>query len=373
MNHRIKTLTVCAAVLLIAGGCHRESDDAATDTTATAKPAALRNVRTETVATASFQRTIETTGTVAFDQNRSTQVLSPISGPVSRILVNIGSRVSRGEPLAVVASPDFAADVSALRKAEATARNARRIADLDQQLFKNDAIARRDLEQAQTDAINAEADRDAAIQQVRSLGVDDSTIGAIRDNRPVENLGGIIRSPINGTIVERLVSPGQLLAAATTPTFTVADLSSVWVMANVFEADLPSVHIGDTAGVIAGNETLPGKVDYIAALVDPNTRAVSVRLEVPNPGDVLKRDMYVRVALHPQRQAQGILVPVSAVLRDDENLPYVFVQKPDGTFARQQVQIGSRVGDRHEITSGLTPGQSIVVEGAVFLQTEEHP
>lgn len=374
MKNPMKRLTISAAVLLlVASSCHRESDEAATDTTATAKPAALRNVRTEPVATASFQRTIETTGTVAFDQNRSTQVLSPISGPVARILVNVGSRVSHGEALALVASPDFATDVSTLRKAEATARNARRIADLDQQLFKNDAIARRDLEQAQTDAINAEADLDAAIQQLRSLGVDDNTIAAIRDNRPVENLGGIIRSPISGTVVERLVSPGQLLQASTTPTFTVTDLSSVWVMANVFEADLPAVHIGDSADVIAGSQTLPGKVDYIAALVDPSTRAVSVRLEVLNPGAVLKRDMYVRVAIHPQQKAQGILVPVSAVLRDDQNLPFVLVQKPDGTFGRQQVQIGSRVGDRQEITGGLAPGQSIVVEGGVFLQTEEHP
>lgn len=374
MKIPMKRLTISAAVLLlVASSCHRESDEAATDTTATAKPAALRNVRTEPVATASFQRTIETTGTVAFDQNRSTQVLSPISGPVARILVNVGSRVSHGEALALVASPDFAADVSTLRKAEATARNARRIADLDQQLFKNDAIARRDLEQAQTDAINAEADLDAAIQQVRSLGVDDNTIAAIRDNRPVENLGGIIRSPISGTVVERLVSPGQLLQASTTPTFTVTDLSSVWVMANVFEADLPAVHIGDSADVIAGSQTLPGKVDYIAALVDPSTRAVSVRLEVLNPGAVLKRDMYVRVAIHPQQKAQGILVPVSAVLRDDQNLPFVLVQKPDGTFGRQQVQIGSRVGDRQEITGGLAPGQLIVVEGGLFLQTEEHP
>ncbi len=374
MNHLTRTLTVCAvALLVIAGACQKQSDAPATDTTATAKSALPPNVQTATVATTPYQRTIETTGTVAFDQNRSTQVLSPISGPVSRILVNIGSRVRRGQALATVSSPDFAADVSALRKAEATARNTRRIADLDQQLFKNDAIARRDVEQAQTDAINAEADRDAAIQELRSLGVDENTISAIRQNRPVENLGGIIHSPISGEVVEKLVSPGQLLQAATTPTFTVADLSSVWVMANVFEADLPSVHVGDTAEVTAGSQNLSGKVDYIAAIVDPNTRAVAVRLEVPNPGEVLKRDMYVRVAIHSQQRAQGILIPVSAVLRDDQNLPFVFVQKPDGTFARQQVQIGSRLGDQQEITGGLTPGQTIVIEGAIFLQTEEHP
>lgn len=371
MNGMTRTLAGAAAALLLLAGCGKNHESDATDATTAARQTPPPNIQTASVTTTSFQRTIDTTGTVAFDQNRSTQVLSPISGPVSRILANVGSRVGRGQALALVSSPDFAAAVSALRKAEATAKNARHIADLDEQLFKNDAIARRDLEQAQTDAVNAEADRDAAIQQLRSLGVDDNTITAIRENKPVENLGGIIRSPISGEVVERLVTPGQLLQAGTTPTFTVADLSSVWVMANVFEADLPSVHVGDTADVIAGTgQTLRGTVDYIAALVDPNTRAVSVRLEVPNPGEVLRRDMYVRVELHSRQPAQGILVPVSAVLRDAQNLPYVFVKKADGTFARQQVQIGSRYGDQQEITAGLTAGQTIVVQGSVFLQTE---
>jgi len=368
----------CKAILGIAiaaaltMSCHKAANDAATTET-TEKQATPQNVRTQTVSLSTFQRTIETTGTVAFNQNRSTQVLSPISGPVSRILVSIGTRVGRGEALAVVSSPDFAAAVSALRKAEATARNARRIATLDEQLFKNDAIARRDLEQAQTDAVNAEADRDAAVQQPRSLGVDPNTINSIRDNKPVENLGGVIRSPISGTVVERLVSPGQLLQAATTPTFTIADLSSVWVMANVFEADLPSVHAGDPADVITGSgQTLPGKVDYIAAIVDPNTRAVSVRIDVANPGEVLRRDMYVRVAIHSRTATQGIVVPVSAIMRDEENLPYVFVAKPGGGgFERRRVSIGSRAGDQQQVTAGLQPGDSIVVEGGLFLGGSE--
>ncbi|HSP16074.1 MAG TPA: efflux RND transporter periplasmic adaptor subunit [Thermoanaerobaculia bacterium] len=368
-----KTTLGLATALALMMSCHQASDTAPTDSAA-AKAAAPNNVRTQAVELSTFRRAIETTGTVAFNQNRSTQVLSPISGPVSRILVGVGARVSRGEALAVVASPDFAADVSALRKAEATARNARRIADLDQQLFKNDAIARRDLEQAQTEAVNAEADRDAAIQQLRSVGLDETTIAAIRENRPVENLGGLIRAPISGTVVEKLVSPGQLLQAATTPAFTVADLSRVWVLANVFEKDLPSVHIGDAADVITGSgQTLPGKVDYIAAIVDPATRAVSVRLDVANPGEVLKRDLYVRVTIHSQTPAQGLLVPVSAVLRDDENLPYVFVSKAGGGFERRRVTIGSRIGDRQEITAGLRASESIVVEGGLFLETEEHP
>src|SRR5262249_12468212 len=160
-----------------------------------------------------------------------TAVLAPLSGPVSRLLVEVGSRVRRGQPLAVVTSPDFAAGVSALRKAEAAARNARRIADTDRQLFQNDALSRRELEQAESDAVAPEADRDAALEQLRSLGVAAKTIADLRENRPVGQLGGEIRAPLDGTVVEKLISPGQLLQAGATPCFTVADLSRIWVQA----------------------------------------------------------------------------------------------------------------------------------------------
>jgi cobalt-zinc-cadmium efflux system membrane fusion protein len=356
-------------------GCEKNGD-AGSDAAApkpkelTLDPAQRQRIRLQTTALSGFRRTIETTGTVSFDQNRATQVLSPMSGPVERILVEVGAPVGRGQTLAIVASPDFAAAVSALRKAEATARNARRVAELDQQLWKNDAIARRDMEQAQTDAVSAEADRDSALQALRDLGVDAKTLDDIRENRPITNAGGSIRSPLNGTVVEKVISPGQLLQAGTTPCFTVADLSTVWVMANIFQADLPFVAPGDPAQIItgAGGGVLPGRVDYISAVVDPATRAIAVRIVAPNPGQVLKKDLYVRVAIQSNRETMGLLVPVSAVLRDDENLPIVFVAVPDGSFARRRVGIGSRVGDRQEITSGLAGGETIVVEGALFLQ-----
>jgi len=347
------------------------SSDAPKARDLTLDPAQRQKIRLETVALSPFRRTIETTGTVAFDQNRATQVLAQISGPVSRIQVEVGARVARGQALATVASPDFAADVSALRKAEALAKNARRVADLDQQLWKNDAIARRDMEQAETDAVSAEADRDAALQQLRDLGVNAKTLGEIQQNKSTYGAGGLIRSPLAGTVVEKLITPGQLLQAGTTPCFTVADLSTVWVMANIFETDLPFVAPGDTARVLTSGtgEPITGKVDYISALVDPTTRAVAVRIVAPNPHEALKRDLYVRTEIQSSRQSTGLLVPVSAILRDDENLPFVFVAKADGTFPRRRVGIGPRVGDRQEITSGLSAGETVVAEGGLFLQT----
>jgi cobalt-zinc-cadmium efflux system membrane fusion protein len=339
----------------------------------TLSPEQLGRVKVAPLVASSFRRSVETTGTVAFDADRATQVIAPISGPVSRLLVSVGAAVKAGEALATVASPDFASAVGAYRKAEASARNARRIAALDQELFKNDGIARRDMEQAETDAVSAEADRDAALQQLHALGVDEAALDEIRQGRSVPTAGGAIRSPIDGTVVEKLITPGQLLQAGTTACFTVADLSTVWVMANIFESDLGFVAVGDPAEITtaASADPFPGAVDYIAALVDPNTRAIGVRIVARNPQRVLKRDLYVRVKIQSKRDSQGLLVPVSAVLRDDANLPFVYVQNADGGFTRRPVTLGSQVAGRYELRGGVAAGDRVVAEGGLFMQFAE--
>ncbi|MEP6573447.1 MAG: efflux RND transporter periplasmic adaptor subunit, partial [Gemmatimonadota bacterium] len=241
---------------------------------------------------------------------------------------------------------------------------------LDEQLFKNDAIARRDLEQAQTDAIATAADREAALEALRALGVDEGSLSALREGKQVQALQGTIRAPIAGTVVERLVSPGQLIQAGATATFTIADLSKMWVMANVFETDLASVHPGDAAEVTTGAspQVFHGVIDNIAALVDPNTKATAVRILVPNPGRLLKKDMYATIDIHSRLQRHGLLVPVSSVLRDDDNQPFVFLQSAESTYARHTVQLGARNGDSYEIASGLKAGDRVVTDGGLFLQ-----
>jgi cobalt-zinc-cadmium efflux system membrane fusion protein len=312
---------------------------------------------------------------VAFNGDRSTQVISPVSGPVTRLLVQPGASVAKGIALATVSSPDFAAAIGDYRKAVANATNLQRIADQDVQLFKTDALSRRDLEQAQTDADAAVADRESALEQIRSLGIDPAAAAA-GSTGAAAAIPGVIRAPISGTVVERLITPGQLLEAGSTPAFTIADLSTVWVMANVFEADLSAIHNGERVTVTGDVSATPfdGTVDYVGALVDPTTRATSVRVLVRNRGDLLKRDMYVNVAIHADRQRTGILVPTDAVLRDDQNLPFVFVAAGmDGKthYARQRIVLGSRVGDQYEVNSGLQVGDRIVAQGALFLQFAE--
>jgi len=367
--------------LLLLGACGKNEARAAADSAAAKKaapgvsstsltPDQLEHLKIAPVASVAFRPEVQTTGTVAFDGDLSTQVLAPISGPVMRILVQPGAWVKRGEGLAMVSSPDFASAVSDFRKAQATAVQTRRVATLDSALFKNDAIARRDMEQAQTDAVSAEADRDAALQALQALGVDSGTLTKLRNNQPVAATEGVIRAPIEGTVVEKLINPGQLLQAGATPTFTIADLSTVWVMASVFETDLASVSRGDKVDVVteAAPRALSGTVDYIEALVDPATKATKVRVVVPNTGHILKRDMYVTATIHSQKEKHGILLPVSAVLRDENNLPFVFVQQPGGGFERRQVTLGSRVNDKYEISAGLREGERVIQVGGLFLQ-----
>jgi len=353
------------------GGTGGGTEDAQAATSAndlTLPPAQQSRVRSQVVANAAYNATIQTTGTVAFDADQSTSVLAPISGPVTAILVQPGAEVSKGQVLAYVSSPDFAAAVAGYRKAVSTYTNAKRVADLDEQLFKNDAIARRDLEQAQTDAANAQADVEAALGQLRSLGVDPQA--AVAANASGQAVQGVIRAPISGTLVERLITAGQLLQAGTTPCFTVADLSKVWVMANVFSGDIAHVGAGDRADITtsATPAAFPGTVDYIAALVDPSTKATAVRILVPNRARFLRRDMYVNVAIRSRRQDQGLLVPVASVLRDDDNQPFVFVDRGKGHYLRREVQLGARVGDSYPVRAGLSAGEHVVSEGGLFLQ-----
>ncbi|HEX3800778.1 MAG TPA: efflux RND transporter periplasmic adaptor subunit [Verrucomicrobiae bacterium] len=373
-SYAIFVPVVAIAFAAIVAGCSRTSEtaepSAPASTNVTLTAAQRQRVQLQTVKSSKFHRTIDTSGTVGFDNDQATTIIAPISGPVAKILVSLGAEVKAGDPLALVDSPDFATAISGYRKALATSTNTRRIADLDEDLFKHGALARSALEQAQTDAVNADADTEAALQQVHALGVNDRAIEDLRKHVISTNLPAAIRSPLDGTLVERLVSPGQLLQAGTTPCFTVADLSQMWVMPNIFESDLSYVAVGDPAEIItsADPQKILGAVDNISAIVDPNTRSIGVRVVVKNPGGVLKKQMYVRVLIHSSRESTGLLVPVSSVLRNDENLPFVYLAGADGSFSRRRVILGSRVNDDYEITSGLAEGDQVVTDGGLFVQ-----
>jgi cobalt-zinc-cadmium efflux system membrane fusion protein len=205
---------------------------------------------------------------------------------------------------------------------------------------------------------------------VVALNLDPKIIKDIQQGRPMTRVEGAIRAPIAGTLVEKLITPGQLLQAGTTPAFTVANLSKVWVMAQVTPSDLASVAAGDPAEIETGvGQASPtGVVDNVSALVNPDTRAVLTRVVVANPGGLLKKQMYVRVRIRSKQDSTGLLVPVSAILRDDENLPFVYVAGAGGTFVRRHVTLGYRAGDQYDIPQGLQAGDRVVADGGLFVQ-----
>ena len=373
----LRTLAVCAlgAMTLAGLGACGSKPDAAAEAAATPQnvtltSAQLQHIRLVTVAEADFHKTVEAAGVVDFDNDQSTSVASPISGLVTRILVAPGQQVAAGQALAMVDSSDFAAATSAYAKALATAHTTRQLADADKDLAAHNGISAREAQQAETDAVNAAADRDAALQALQALKLDPKAIRDIQAGRPISHIEGAIRAPIAGTVVEKLITPGQLLQAGTTPAFTVANLSKVWVMAQVPSSDLSLVSTGDLADVETGVDatSLNGMVDNVAALVNPDTRAVIARVVVPNPAGRLKKSMYVQVRIRAKETSRGLLAPVSAILRDDENLPFVYVALPSGAFARRRITLGYRNGDQFEIPSGLQPGDRVVGDGGVFVQ-----
>lgn len=368
---RNKALYLAAAALLVLAGCGKSNENTnanANGSNVTLTADQQRNIKLSTVTRGDFRKNVATTGVVDFDNNQATAMLAPFSGTVSRLYVEPGAAVKKGDPLAAVVSPDYAAAVSTYRKALVTAQNARRLADLDKDLLAHQGVSAREEEQAQTDAASAEADRDAGLQALQSLGVDPQLVKDTQEGKPTASAEGMIRAPVAGTVVEKLIQPGQLLQAGTTPVFTVADLSKVWVQTHVFDTDLGAVHLGDTATVSGAGRSFTGTVDNISPEVDPNTRSVTVRVVVDNPGNLLKRQMYVQVNIQDRQATQGILIPVSAVMRDDENLPYVYVRQSDGRFARAHVTLGYRSGAQYAIAGGLRPGQQVVTDGALFLQ-----
>jgi len=354
---------VAIGALALLAGCSSSSGENSYATPAVPNvrltKAQRSHIQLYTVVPLGYRQTIEAPGTVDFDNNQATAVVSPFTGPVTRIFVALGQHVSKGQPLATVASADLANAVAAYRKAAVASANARRVAAADRDLAAHNGISEREAAQAQTDAASAEADRVAALQALTSLGAS-----------PSSGLYGIIRAPVSGVIADKSVTPGQLLQAGSSTAFTVANLSQVWIMTQIAPSDLAQIGRGDSARIDPRNGTGPfrGTVDNISASVDPNTRAVVARIVAPNPGDLLKKQMYVDVSIESGIVSTGLLVPVSAVLRDDENLPFVYLALPDGSFARRHVTLGYRDSQNYAVTSGLGSGDRVVVNGALFLQ-----
>ena len=326
----------------------------------------MQHVQVVTIAPTTLKHTLRLTGAVAYNAFNTTPVITQVGGPVTRILVVPGQHVKAGEPMLDVTSPDYSQLLDSYLNAADAFRLADRFYVRAQGLYEHHAIAERDLEQAESDRIQAQADLNAADQGLKILGIKNPEDLA---KTPSSALIPVL-APIGGEVVERLVQPGQVVQAGQTQAFTITDLSTVWVLANVYQADLAYVRNGDD--VVVETDAYPdkfhGRISYVSPALDPSTRTLQARILVDNPGEKLKRDMYCTVTVTAGVLSNVIAVPNSSVLRDDNNQPFVYVATGQNQFGRRDVDLGDSQNGQTQIIKGISVGERVVGDGSLFLQ-----
>lgn len=326
----------------------------------------LSHIQIVTISPASLTRTLRLSGQVAYNGFKTTPVITAVGGPVSQVLVFPGQHVRAGQPMLEVSSPDY----SQLRASYLKARDSYNLADKNyqraQDLFAHHAIAEADVLQAESTRTQAQADMNASEQGLHILGI--TNLDSLASAPPTAQIP--VRAPISGEVVDRLCSPGQLIQAGATQCFTISDMSTVWVLVNVYQNQLSYIHNGDTVSVQtdAYPTIFHGKISYLAPAVDPNTRTLQARIVTENPGEKLKNQMYVTAIVVAGTIPKAITVPVASVLRNTENQPFVYVQTGATQFSRRMVEIGETQEGRIQILSGLSAGEKVVADGSLFLQ-----
>jgi membrane fusion protein, heavy metal efflux system len=332
----------------------------------------LAHLHVDPVGRATWEVTIHTTGTVDWDEDQTTQAITQVNGPISRILVDTGAKVHADEPLLWVSSPDVVNALSTYRIARNRVDLAKRVSDRSKVLLDHGAIAQKDYEDTVADYNDAMTNVQNSLQPLKIFGITQKEIDDAEKQGDTVNTELAVRSPIEGTIVQRLVSPGLVIQAGQTVCFLISKVGTVWVQGHIFDQDLPNVRLSDAVGMTNTNftEAFHGTIDYIGSSVDPVTRTTDVRIVTQNPKELLKKDMFVDAVIHTGNRQDNLVLPVSAILRDEKNEPmvYVQVQGQPGKFAQRPVTLGTQRDKMVAITSGLQQGEPVVTEGSLFLQ-----
>jgi membrane fusion protein, heavy metal efflux system len=348
------------------GTAYAEGESAGNPELFSVSPEKMAHIQIVTVQPTTFPRVLRLTGTVAYNGFLTTPVITQVSGPVGRIVVSPGQQVHERQPLLYVSSPDY----SQLRANYLKARDAHALAHKNyirsQDLYTHHAIAERDLQAAESAEIQAQADLQAAEQSLQILGIP-------RPDTLIENPTSPevpLLSPINGEVVERLCAPGQVIQSGQTQCFTISNMQTVWVLANVYEDQLAYVHPGDpvTIKTDAYPEVFRGRISFMGAALDPTSRTLQARIDTANPSGKLKKDMYVTATVVAGKISNALLAPDSAVLRSAENEPFVYVEVGQNQFARRMVKVGESNGGNTQIISGLQAGEKVAGDGSLFLQ-----
>ena len=306
-------------------------------------------------------------GVIAPDVSRTVPVNALTGGRVVEIKARLGDYVEKGQVLLTLTSPDLSSAISDYRKAVADQALAKRQLERSQQLYDHGALAEKDLQVAEDTEEKARVDLQTTAEHIRILG------GTLSELTPIIE----IRAPVSGTIVEQNVTNAAgVKSPDNSPNlYTIADLSRVWMLCDVYENNLSQVHLGDHAAVQLNaypNRKIDGRISNISSLLDPTTRTAKVRIDLPNPGGLMKPNMFGTVLFVSQSDKTRMAVPVSAILRLQDR-DWVFVKLNAKQFRRTQVQglPAGQVGYQ-EILAGVQPGDQVAANALQFSRAVEN-
>jgi cobalt-zinc-cadmium efflux system membrane fusion protein len=309
---------------------------------------------------------LEATGTVMPDVSRNIPVVSLASGRVVEIDAKLGDTVTKGQRLLRVQSSDISGAFADYRTAQASQSLAKAQLDRANLLYDKGAIAKKDVEIAQDASDRARIATENAVDKIRVLGAD--------LDHPASTID--ITAPASGVVTEQNVtaSAGVKTLDNSPNLFTISDLSHVWVLCDVYENDLHNIHIGETADVRLNaypDRVFPGRISDIGPILDPNTRTAKVRLQLENPGGIMRVGMFVRAVFHGGQKKQYVAVPASAILHLHDR-DWVYTPASGGSFRRVEVTAGGMLPDNmQEILTGVAPGDQVISNALVLQNTAE--
>ena len=311
-------------------------------------------------------------GTVMSNAYRDTKVNALVGGIVRQVSVELGSSVERGEPLAAIFSNELAEAQVKYVSMQAMLEADRQKRQRTEKLVALGAASRQELEEIVALNSARETELAAARQRLLLLGLSMDRVSGLQNASQVV-LEVIIPAPATGVVIARSVNPGQVVNAGQ-DLFVVTDLSTLWVIGDLYEKDFPAVRVGSEATITvssAPQNPLRGRVAYIDPRVDPATRTAKVRVEVPNRKGELRLGMFVTLSFQTASGQRLTLVPRSAVQSIGERaVVYVPVEAEEAKFSERPVKLGPAVGEFMQVLEGLKPGDKVVTEGSFFLRAE---
>ncbi len=320
----------------------------------------LAYVKVEAAGTWTGARTRTLVARVTFDDRKVARVGPPVGGRVASVNFVAGDHVAAGAVLLTIHSPDIATAQAQV----AETHTARVLAD---QAWTRAALLVRQGAGSQADALSAQAAAEEARDEERRARASLAAIGGGHGTSDYQ-----LRSPLEGTLVERTVAVGnEVSVGQTDPLMTIADLSTVWVTADVYETDLALIHVGDPASVEVSaypGRRFVGRMAYIGDVIDPVTRTSHARIELGNTDGALRPGMFARVEVSGRGDG-AVEVPTSAVLARRDQF-FVFIRSPDGSFVQREVRVGEQHGQHITLLEGVRPGDPVVTEGAILLDAE---